>query len=163
VTDVAPQPPDRLLDALCRQTIHLIDATRAPVRRMRVQAGDVSVEVEWPDQPDLGADGAAQVGAPADPAAGDEEDTDRHVIRSPMVGTFYRAPEPGAPPFVEVGDLLAAGDQVGIVEAMKLMNAIQTERPGRVGEMLVPNGTAVEFDQPLLVLAPADQTLPDRD
>ncbi|MFO7250622.1 MAG: acetyl-CoA carboxylase biotin carboxyl carrier protein [Actinomycetes bacterium] len=89
---------------------------------------------------------------PADPAGGGEA----VVISAPMVGTFYRAPEPGAPPYVEVGDLVEAGQQIGIIEAMKLMNPIVAEQSGRVGEILVGDGTPVEYGQPLIVLRRGD-------
>ena len=72
-----------------------------------------------------------------------------------MVGTFYRAPEPGAAPFVTVGDLVRPGQVVGIVEAMKLMNEVTAERAGRVTEVLVDDGRPVEYDQPLVALDPA--------
>jgi acetyl-CoA carboxylase biotin carboxyl carrier protein len=67
-----------------------------------------------------------------------------------MVGTFYHAPEPGSPPVIEVGDHVDAGDQVGILEAMKLMNAIETDITGEVIEVIVPDGAPVEFGEALL-------------
>ena len=81
---------------------------------------------------------------------------DRHrvVIKSPMVGTFYRAPAPDAPPFVEVGQDLEVGQVVCIIEAMKLMNEIKTETTGRIVEILVENGAPVEFGQPLFAVEP---------
>ena len=71
-----------------------------------------------------------------------------------MVGTFYRAPAPEEPPFVEVGDKVQVGQALCILEAMKLMNEIEAEVSGEVVEVLVENGTPVEFDQPLLRLKP---------
>ena len=75
-----------------------------------------------------------------------------HVIRSPMVGTFYRAPSPNSPPFVEVGQRVAKGDVVCIVEAMKMMNQIEADRAGVVEAVLVDNGHPVGFDQPLMTV-----------
>jgi len=75
------------------------------------------------------------------------------VIASPMIGTFYSAPRPGEEPFVRVGDLIAAGQTVAIIEAMKVMNEIQAERGGVVEEMLVSNGQPVEYNQPLIRLS----------
>lgn len=69
-----------------------------------------------------------------------------------MLGTFYRAPAPDAPPFVEVGSAVNAGDTLCIIEVMKLMNTIKAERPGRVAAILTENGTMVEFGQSLIVL-----------
>ncbi|CAM3351083.1 acetyl-CoA carboxylase biotin carboxyl carrier protein [Rhodothermus bifroesti] len=76
-----------------------------------------------------------------------------HVVRAPIVGTFYRAPSPDADPFVEVGDRVKPGDVLCIIEAMKLMNEIESEVAGVVKEILVENGQPVEYDQPLFVIA----------
>lgn len=76
-------------------------------------------------------------------------------IKSPMVGTFYRAPSPGARPFVEVDDLIQPGDVVCIIEAMKLMNEIKAEIGGKIVEILVENGAPVEFGQPLFLVKPS--------
>ncbi|MCB1981363.1 MAG: acetyl-CoA carboxylase biotin carboxyl carrier protein [Rhodoferax sp.] len=74
------------------------------------------------------------------------------LIKSPMVGTFYRAASPGAKPFIELGSEVKEGDPVCIVEAMKIMNEIEADCAGRVVEILCENGQAVEFGQPLFVL-----------
>ena len=76
-----------------------------------------------------------------------------HQVRSPMVGTFYRAASPGAKPFVEVGDTVQVGDTLCIIEAMKLMNEIESDKAGVVKQVLVENGQPVEFGQPLVVIA----------
>ena len=78
----------------------------------------------------------------------------RIVIKSPMVGTFYRSPAPDAPPFVEVGQDIDVGQVVCILEAMKLMNEIKSEVAGRIAETLVENGSPVEYGQPLYVVEP---------
>jgi acetyl-CoA carboxylase biotin carboxyl carrier protein len=75
-----------------------------------------------------------------------------HVVKSPMVGTFYRAASPGAKPFVEVGDEVKAGDPLCIIEAMKLMNEIEADRAGVVKAILLENGQPVEYGQPLVVI-----------
>ena len=75
-------------------------------------------------------------------------------VRAPMVGTFYRAPAPEEPPFVDVGDRVQVGQTLCILEAMKLMNEIEADVSGEVVEVLVDNGTPVEFDQPLIRLKP---------
>jgi len=82
------------------------------------------------------------------------EERHRIVIKSPMVGTFYRAPAPDAPPFVEVGQDIEIGQVVCILEAMKLLNEIKSEVAGRIAEILVDNGSPVEFGQPLFVVEP---------
>jgi len=90
------------------------------------------------------AGGAAVPAAPAIPEG--------HPVLSPMVGTFYRAPQPGADPFVQVGDTVAEGDTLCIIEAMKLLNEIEADKAGRVKAILVENGQPVEFGQPLFVI-----------
>ncbi|MFN8542073.1 MAG: acetyl-CoA carboxylase biotin carboxyl carrier protein [Thermomicrobiales bacterium] len=82
------------------------------------------------------------------------DEADAIVIPAPMIGTFYRAPKPGEPNFVEVGDTIELGQTIGIIEAMKIMNEIAAEIAGTVAEILVSNGQPVEFGQPLLRLEP---------
>ncbi len=100
---------------------------------------------------------AAPAPAPAAPMdaapAGDAPATAEasgHLVRSPMVGTFYRSPSPGAAPFVEVGQTVQSGDVICIVEAMKMMNHIEADRSGKIGAILVEDGQPVEFDQALI-------------
>jgi acetyl-CoA carboxylase biotin carboxyl carrier protein len=82
--------------------------------------------------------------APAQPAG--------HTVKSPMVGTFYRASSPGAKPFVEIGDTIKEGETICIVEAMKILNEIEADKTGTVTQILVDNGQAVEYGQPLYVI-----------
>ncbi|MEH1165973.1 biotin/lipoyl-containing protein [Micromonospora sp. CPCC 205539] len=148
---------------------HLVAELPGPVRRIRLRSGTTMLEVEWqhpdasPAQPvppaptttaSVGDDRAASANGvpvavirPAVPG--------RTVVRAPIVGTFYRAAEPGAAPFVAVGDLVRPGQPVAIVEAMKLMNEVVTDRAGRVVAVLVEDGQSVEYDQPLVELDPA--------
>ncbi|HLT99662.1 MAG TPA: acetyl-CoA carboxylase biotin carboxyl carrier protein [Burkholderiaceae bacterium] len=90
------------------------------------------------------APAAAAPAAPAEPAG--------HVVKAPMVGTFYRAPNPGAAPFVEVGQSVKEGDALCIIEAMKLLNEIEADKAGVIKEILVENGEPVEYGQPLFVI-----------
>ena len=94
-----------------------------------------------------GGPGAA-VAAPAEPAL-----TEGHIIKSPMVGTFYRSSAPGSNPFVEAGQTVKAGDTVCIIEAMKLLNEIESDYEGVIKAILVENGQPVEYGQPLFVIA----------
>jgi acetyl-CoA carboxylase biotin carboxyl carrier protein len=89
--------------------------------------------------------------APAAPAKPPEPEG--HLVRSPMVGTFYRAASPDGKPFVEVGQTVNAGDTLCIIEAMKLMNEIEADQGGVVKQILVENGQPVEYSQPLFVIA----------
>lgn len=81
-----------------------------------------------------------------------EAAAEEHVVKAPIVGTFYRAPSPDADPFVDVGDSVSEGDVLCIIEAMKLMNEIECETSGTVQEILVEDAEPVEFDQPLFVI-----------
>jgi len=89
---------------------------------------------------------------PAASAPGTDVEISGHVIKSPMVGTFYRSPSPGAKPFVEVGQSVKAGDTLCIVEAMKLLNQIESDKAGVVKSILVENELPVEYGQPLFVI-----------
>ncbi|MBM0239936.1 acetyl-CoA carboxylase biotin carboxyl carrier protein [Micromonospora sp. ATA32] len=141
---------DSVLAGLRRHARQLVSELSGPVRRVRLRSGETVLEVEW--------HGSAEPG-PSLPVAPEPaptpEQNDLVTVRSPMVGTFYRAPEPGAAPFVAVGDLVRPGQVVGIVEAMKLMNEVTADRAGRVAEVLVDDGKPVEYDQPLVRLEPA--------
>ena len=90
---------------------------------------------------------------PAEAAAAPVPEPEGHVVKSPMVGTFYRAGAPGSKPFVDVGDSVNAGDPLCIIEAMKLMNEIEADKSGVVKAILVENGQPVEYGQPLVVIA----------
>lgn len=77
---------------------------------------------------------------------------DEHVVTAPMVGTYYNAPSPGAKPFVEIGDEIQAGQVLCVIEAMKMMNQIESDKAGRVTAILAKNGEPVEFGQPLFII-----------
>lgn len=89
---------------------------------------------------------------PAAAAEAPPAQPDGHLLKSPMVGTFYRSPSPGAKAFVEVGQSVNEGDTVCIIEAMKLLNEIEADRAGTIKAVLVENGQPVEYGQPLIVI-----------
>jgi acetyl-CoA carboxylase biotin carboxyl carrier protein len=95
---------------------------------------------------------AAPVPAAAPTVALGSEEVAGHVVKSPMVGTFYRAPSPGAPSFIELGATVKAGDTLCIIEAMKLLNEIESDVSGTVKKILVENGQPVEYGQPLFII-----------
>ena len=95
---------------------------------------------------------AAPVGFVQANAKTDADKISGHVLKSPMVGVAYLAPEPGAKPFVKVGDAVKTGDTVALVEAMKTFNPIKSDIDGVVKEILVSDGVAVEFDTPIIVI-----------
>lgn len=110
----------------------------APVSSASLPAAPVTPFVQPPPAPE---------GPPVEMPAG-------HTITAPMVGTFYAAPSPKDRPFVQEGDEVRVGDTVGIVEAMKMMNEIESDVAGRVARILVKNGQPVEYGQPLMVIEP---------
>jgi acetyl-CoA carboxylase biotin carboxyl carrier protein len=128
------------------------------VQRFKVEAGDTTIEIERGAptvvvQPATGVTLPASVSA--EPEAAPETDG-RHPVVAPLVGTFYRASQPGAKPFVEPGDVVDAGQTVAIVEAMKLMNHVTAGVEGRVAEIVAEDGEWVEFEQVLMYLEPTD-------
>jgi acetyl-CoA carboxylase biotin carboxyl carrier protein len=125
------------------------------LRRLSVRSGDAAIDVEWQDSADHGVTAPATTKAPLGTAApvdddAAEADAGRKILTSPMVGTFYRARRPGEDPFVTVGDTVEEGQTVGVLEAMKLFNPIESECAGVVAEIYVDNAQPVEFGQPLM-------------
>jgi acetyl-CoA carboxylase biotin carboxyl carrier protein len=88
------------------------------------------------------------------PVPGPAQDQELHTITSPIVGTYYEAPSPGSPPFVKVGDVVEAGQVLCIIEAMKLMNEIESDVAGEVAKIFANNGQPVEYGQPLFAIRP---------
>jgi acetyl-CoA carboxylase biotin carboxyl carrier protein len=107
-----------------------------------------------PSQASQSAAAVPAASAPAAPKAAEEE---LHTVKSPIVGTFYEAPGPGALPFVKPGDQVAAGQVLCIIEAMKLMNEIESDASGEVVKVLVSNGQPVEYGQPLFAIRPRNK------
>ena len=95
---------------------------------------------------------AASPAAAAAPAPAAEPEPTGHMVKSPMVGTFYRASSPGAKSLANIGDPIKAGESICIIEAMKIMNEIESDFSGTVTKVLVENGQAVEFGQPLFIV-----------
>jgi len=93
-----------------------------------------------------------QAGGHAESSEAQESETEGDIVKSPIVGTFYRAPSPDDDPFVNVGDQVEKGQTLCIIEAMKIMNEIESEYSGEIKKMLVDDGEAVEFEQPLFVI-----------
>ena len=146
-----------LIDLVSESNVSELEITEAEgkVRIVKaspaVQAAPVTYSVAAtpvaPPVPTAAAVAAAEAVAPAAAAA-----PAGHVVKSPMVGTFYRASSPGAKPFKEVGDTVKEGETICIVEAMKILNEIEADKAGTVVDILVQNGQAVEYGQPLFVI-----------
>jgi len=147
-----------------RKLIKLLQ--NSDVTEIEVTEGDVSVRISR--QARLGQAPVQQAVTAAAPAAAPETPPpakapeaeasagppEEHLVKSPMVGTFYRAPSPDSDPFVEVGRKVKKGDALCIIEAMKMMNEIEAEYDGVVERILVENATPVEYGQPLFVIVP---------
>ncbi|GEN26842.1 acetyl-CoA carboxylase biotin carboxyl carrier protein subunit [Halovibrio variabilis] len=146
-----------------KKLIELLEESN--ISEIEIQEGEESVRISrhpngatWHPQP-MPQYGQPAAPAPAATAPAPAEAEPAGVsyrgeaVNSPMVGTFYRSPAPGAKSFVEVGDSVKQGDTVCIIEAMKMMNQIEADRDGVVEAILVEDGEPVEFDQPMVVIA----------
>ena len=148
----------KLIELLDESGIAEIEVTEGEesVRISRYGASPPAVHAAAPVAPPVPAPAeappAADAPPPAAPAAEERSPPSGFPIDAPMVGTMYRAPSPGAPPFVEAGSRISAGDVVCIIEAMKILNQIESEVGGVVREILVENGQPVEFGQTLMVV-----------
>ena len=120
---------------------------------VRLSRQSTSAPVQLVQQPQA-APAAPMVGAPAAAPAAAPAHDEAHLLKSPMVGTFYRSASPDAEPFASEGKKIKKGDTLCIIEAMKLMNEIEAEYDGVVEEVLVENATPVEYGQPLFVIRP---------
>ncbi len=146
----------KLIDLVQESGIGEIEITEGEekVRICRQPAGSPQVLMAAaPMQMPMSA--PAGLPAPAPPAAAasaQPEEPTGHTLKSPMVGTFYRAPSPGAPVFVEVGQSVAKGQTLCIIEAMKLLNEIESDVAGTIKAILVENGQPVEYGQPLFLI-----------
>jgi acetyl-CoA carboxylase biotin carboxyl carrier protein len=144
-----------LIDLVSESSISELEITEAEGKVRIVKAGHPMVGAmpvaSVAAAPAVLAPAAAATPAAA-PAAAAAELPEAKVIKSPMVGTFYRSASPGAKAFVDVGSTVKAGEPVCIIEAMKIMNEIEADLGGRIARILCENGQAVEFGQPLFVL-----------
>ncbi|BBL72534.1 acetyl-CoA carboxylase biotin carboxyl carrier protein [Methylogaea oryzae] len=116
------------------------------INRYSAQLAPVAMAAPVMAAPQPAAAPAAAAAAPA------EEAISGHAVKSPMVGTFYRAASPDSKPFVEVGQSVKAGDTLCIIEAMKILNQIESDKSGVVKRILVENGQPVEYNQPLFII-----------
>jgi acetyl-CoA carboxylase biotin carboxyl carrier protein len=168
--------PSSTLDAVGRAALELLASLPDRPDRLRVSAADVTLDLDWrppaaaPTAAPTAPLTAAPTAAPTDGAgqpvaslpdgsrqqAAEEGQPALHYVCAPSVGAFYSAPEPGARPFAAAGTNVNAGQQVAIIEVMKLMLPVDTDRPGRVVEVLIEDGQTVEFGERLLALAPAE-------
>jgi acetyl-CoA carboxylase biotin carboxyl carrier protein len=127
-------------------------AGTAPVPALHASPGIVHAVPVAPTPAPIPAAGVSAdpaAAAPAAPPAAESVEANLHVVKSPMVGTFYEAPSPGAPPFIVVGDSVKEGQVLCIIEAMKLMNEIEADASGEIAKIFVSNGAPVEYGMPL--------------
>jgi acetyl-CoA carboxylase biotin carboxyl carrier protein len=142
----------KLIDLVQESGIAELEITEGEEKVKIVKGGVVTVAAAQPVA--IAAAPAAAAAAPpaAPPGAEPEPGQEGHVVKAPMVGTFYRSPSPDAKAFVEVGQAVKEGDTICIIEAMKLMNEIEADASGVVKAILVENGQPVEYGQPLFIL-----------
>jgi len=136
----------KLIDLVQESGISELEVTEGEEKVKIVKSGAAAAAHTAP-APNLAP---ASVSAPAPAAAA--ATIPGHVVKSPMVGTFYRSPSPGAKPFVEVGDTVKSGDTICIIEAMKLLNEIECDKDGVIKAILAENGQPVEYGEPLVVI-----------
>ena len=146
----------KLIDLVQESGISELEVTEGEERVKIVKHGNAAGPVICPagvsPQAFAGAGPApAAIPAPSEPAVPAEPDG--HVVKAPMVGTFYRSSAPGSKPFAELGQTVAVGETLCIIEAMKLMNEIESDASGIVSAILVENGQPVEYGQPLFIIA----------
>ncbi|QHE87786.1 acetyl-CoA carboxylase biotin carboxyl carrier protein [Hydrogenophaga sp. BPS33] len=142
-----------LIDLVSESNVSELEITEAEGKVRIVKSAPVmaAAPVTYSMTPAPVAAPAAAV-VEAAPAAAAPAAPTGHTVKSPMVGTFYRASSPGAKPFVEVGDTIKEGETICIVEAMKILNEIEADKSGTVTQVLVENGQAVEYGQPMFVI-----------
>ncbi len=145
----------KLIDLVEESGIAELEITEGEEKVKIVKGGGVTMSAPVapqaaaaPPTPAAPAPAAAAAPAPAEPEPGQEG----HVVKAPMVGTFYRSPSPDAKVFVEVGQAVKEGDTICIIEAMKLMNEIEADASGVVKAILIESGQPVEYGQPLFIL-----------
>lgn len=147
---------NRVLEFMTQHGLEEFDFAQGELRihlRKPTAGGGAVIPPVPPPNATAPAAGPAAGGAATAPAATAEEGL--HIVKSPIVGTFYGSPNPSSPPFVKAGDQIAAGQVLCIVEAMKLMNEIESDVAGELVRVLVENGQAVEYGQPLFAIRPA--------
>lgn len=156
-----------LLDSVCRSASELARTAHKPPQRIKLQYGQTSVEVEWPapesaERPPAPAPQPVERLPPAAPVptapapAPERPHETPHYVCSPTVGTFYHSPEPGAPAYVRVGDVVRAGQPIGVLEVMKMMSTIEADAGGRVVEIVAPDAQSVEYQQRLIAIEPQE-------
>ena len=144
----------RMLDIMAEHDLEEFELERDGVRVRLKKRGEPPVAAAATSNAELGAR-AAEAGAATVQAASDVTGNGLVLVKSPIVGTFYRASEPGADPFVEVGTAVRRGQVLCIIEAMKLMNEIDAEQDGEVVSILVENGQPVQYGDTLFTIKPA--------
>jgi acetyl-CoA carboxylase biotin carboxyl carrier protein len=140
----------KLIDLVQESGIAELEITEGEEKVKIVKGGEATVT---PLAPATAAPSAAASAAAVAAALAEEPALEGHVLKAPMVGTFYRAASPESKPFVEVGQSIKAGETVCIIEAMKLMNEIEADATGVIKAILVENGQPVEYGQPLFIIA----------
>jgi acetyl-CoA carboxylase biotin carboxyl carrier protein len=143
-----------LIDLVSDSNVSELEITEAEGKVRIVKSGPAPVAVVTPAvvSAPVAPVAAAPVAAAAAPEAETAAESSGHVVKSPMVGTFYRASSPGTKSFVEVGSQVKEGETLCIIEAMKILNEIESDKSGTVKKILMENGQAVEYGAPLFII-----------
>ena len=142
-----------LIDLVSESNVSELEITEAEGKVRIVKGGPAGMQtMAAPAAMPMGAAPALPPAAPAAPTAAVPEAPKGHTVKSPMVGTFYRAASPGAKSFVEVGSQVKEGETICIIEAMKILNEIEADKGGTITQILCENGQAVEYGQPLFLI-----------
>src|SRR4051794_14470507 len=142
-----------LIDLVSESNVSELEITEAEGKVRIVKGGPAMMQAQaMPMQMQQPMPVAALAPAPAATAAPAPVEPTGHVVKSPMVGTFYRAASPGAKSFVEVGSVVKEGETICIIEAMKILNEIEADKAGTITQILCENGQAVEYGQPLFII-----------
>ena len=139
-----------LLERVREVVVELLAAVPRSPARLRIRARDVELELDWA----ASITGSVRVEPGPEPAGPQPPVPSGRLVTAPTVGTFYRCPEPGSDPFVQVGDQVRPGQQVAIIEAMKLMLPVEADTAAVITQVLVEDGQSVEYGQPLFALDP---------
>ena len=141
----------KLIELLEQSNINELEINEGD-ESVRISRGGTAVTYAAAPLPAPAAAALAPIASPAEAAAPVAEEPAGHAVKSPMVGTFYASPAPGSPAFVSVGQKVAAGDVICIIEAMKMMNQIEADKAGTIGAILIEDGETVEFDQSIVTI-----------
>ena len=141
-----------LIDLVSEPNVSELEITEAEGKVRIVKGGGAVMQQAFAAPVAQATPAAVQTAPAAAPVAAVPQAPSGHIVKSPMVGTFYRSSSPGAKPFIEIGSQVKGGETVCIIEAMKILNEIEADKSGTITQILGENGQAVEYGQPLFII-----------